>query len=227
MKSKDIIIVGGGIGGTAIGALLAYNGYKIKLFEKNKIIGGRCLTYEYKGFKVDLGVHLFGVGEKGSLGEVCRRINNPQAIKWVISNHPRPTMYYNGKLEIYSRKNMCKVIGASEEDMELAMRFFSDIVSMRKKKIRELYYIGLIDFINQYSTNPILHTFVYMISGQYFCTDPQETSTGEFISCFQQVVNSRASAYPKGGYVAIPTAFKNCILENKGEIFLNKPIKKF
>ncbi|MHA1271314.1 MAG: phytoene desaturase family protein [Candidatus Helarchaeota archaeon] len=225
-KRPSVIIIGGGIGGTAVGAMLANGGFKIKLFEKNKLIGGRCLTYDYKGFKVDLGVHLFGVGDKGYLGDVLRRIDMPGAIQWVISNNPRPVMYFQGKFEIYSRKNMSKVVGASQEDFDLTMKFFADIVSMRKKRIKELYYTGLTDFVNTYSTNPILHTFVSMIAGQYFCTFPGETSAGEFIRCFRQVVNSKSSAYPIGGCIAIPKAYQNAIEKFGGEVFLDSPVKK-
>ncbi|MHC1591578.1 MAG: NAD(P)-binding protein, partial [Candidatus Helarchaeales archaeon] len=133
----DAIIVGGGVGGTAIGALLAHRGKSVAIFEKNKIIGGRCLSYEHQGFLVDLGVHLFGVGEKGYIGDALRKIDRPNALEWVISKDPRPTMFYNGKLEIYSRKNMSSVVGANERDFNMAMQFFSDCLSMRKKRIKE------------------------------------------------------------------------------------------
>jgi phytoene dehydrogenase-like protein len=225
-EENDIVIIGGGIGGTAAGALLAKDGYKVRLFEKNKLIGGRCLTYDYKGFKVDLGVHLFGVGPKGYLGNVCDLLDMPGAIQWVISNNPRPMMYFDGELIVYSRKNMSKVVGASEEEINLTMQFFSDTLSMRKKKIKELYYTGLTDYINEYSTNPILHTFIAMIAGQYFCTFPDETSTGEFIRCFRQVVEAKSSAYPIGGCIAIPKAYQKGLEENGGTVDLNSPIKK-
>ncbi|MHA1145115.1 MAG: phytoene desaturase family protein [Candidatus Helarchaeota archaeon] len=222
----DALIVGGGVGGTAIGALLASSGKKVALFEKNKIIGGRCLSYEHQGFLVDLGVHLFGVGDKGYIGDVLRKINRPTALEWVISKDPRPTMFYNGKMEVYSRKNMSAAMGTSKEDFELAMKFFTDCLSMRKKQIKELYYTGLTDFINKYSTNPTLHVFVAMIAAQYFCTDPRVTSAGEFIRCFRQVVNSKSSAYPKGACIAIPKAFQQAIEDNGGKIHLDTTVKK-
>ncbi|MBD3227102.1 MAG: NAD(P)-binding protein [Candidatus Lokiarchaeota archaeon] len=224
-EKKDVIIVGGGVGGVAVGAMLAHDGFKVKLFEKNKLIGGRCLTYDYKGFKVDLGVHLFGVGPKGYLGDVCDRIEMPDAIEWVISKNPRPTMYFSGELQVYSRKNMSKVVGASEEEFNLTMKFFADVLSMRKKKMKELYYTGLTDFINTYSKNPTLHTFISMIAGQYFCTYPDETSAGELIRCFRQVVNAKSSAYPVGACIAIPKAYQKGIEIYGGEVKLNTPVK--
>ena len=232
MKNEkiDAIIVGGGIGGCAIGALLAHKGKSVKLFDKNRIIGGRMLTYNYEGFKIDLGVHLFGVGDKGYLGDVLRRIDMPNAIDWVVSNNPRPTLFYKNKSMIYSRKTMSQVIGSSEEDFNLAMAFFSEVLSMRKKKIKELKYVGLVDFISNYAKDPEvaekLKTFVAMIAGQYFVTELHETSTAEFINCFRQVVNSKSSAYPKGGCIAIPLAYQQKIEQKDGTVELNAKVKK-
>ena len=58
----DVIIVGGGIGGCAAGALLAKQGKKVLLLEKADYIGGRCWSGEYKGVTMDLGGHLIEDG---------------------------------------------------------------------------------------------------------------------------------------------------------------------
>lgn len=84
-ERADTVIIGGGVGGTALGALLASAGQRVILFEKNTIIGGRCASYIRDEFIVDVGVHLFGMCDKGPLGEVCRRAGEPEAIKWVLA----------------------------------------------------------------------------------------------------------------------------------------------
>jgi phytoene dehydrogenase-like protein len=226
-KKFDALIVGAGVGGCAVGALLAHNGYKVRLFDKNKIIGGRCTTYEYKGFKLDLGVHLFGVGPNGYLGEVLNRIGMPDAIKWVLSKDPRPLMYYCGEKLIYSRKAMSQIAEKhAPGEFDKAMQFFADCMSIRKKKIRELYYTPFTEFLNQYTTNKIIHTLLAGIVGQYFCVLPTDASAGEFIQCFRQVANSRSSAYPIGGCIAIPLAYAKLIEQNGGELMLNAKVKK-
>jgi phytoene dehydrogenase-like protein len=40
----DAIIIGSGVGGSAVGALLAHAGWKVLILEKNKVIGGRCTS---------------------------------------------------------------------------------------------------------------------------------------------------------------------------------------
>ncbi|MCK5031037.1 MAG: NAD(P)-binding protein, partial [Thermoplasmatales archaeon] len=43
-KKSDICIIGAGIGGLTAGALLTKQGYSVKIFEKESLIGGRALS---------------------------------------------------------------------------------------------------------------------------------------------------------------------------------------
>lgn len=55
MKTKHIIIIGSGIGGLGAAALLAKEGYKVTVFEKNEGIGGRASVWKEGGFTFDMG----------------------------------------------------------------------------------------------------------------------------------------------------------------------------
>ena len=52
---KKVIIIGGGIGGLGLAALLAKQGYQVDLFEKNEKLGGRANIFTEKGFTFDMG----------------------------------------------------------------------------------------------------------------------------------------------------------------------------
>ena len=43
---SDICIIGAGIGGLTAGALLTKKGYKVAIFEKEALIGGRALSFD-------------------------------------------------------------------------------------------------------------------------------------------------------------------------------------
>jgi phytoene desaturase len=53
--SKNIVVIGGGIAGLASAALLAKDGYKVTLLEKNGFLGGRAQVYSDKGYTFDMG----------------------------------------------------------------------------------------------------------------------------------------------------------------------------
>lgn len=61
----DVVIIGSGLGGLASGAILAKEGYKVCIIEKNKQIGGALQTFVRDRVIFDSGVHYVGGLEKG------------------------------------------------------------------------------------------------------------------------------------------------------------------
>jgi all-trans-retinol 13,14-reductase len=64
-EQHDVIIVGSGLGGLACGTILAKEGYKVCILEKNKQIGGNLQTYVRDRVIFDSGVHYVGGLDKG------------------------------------------------------------------------------------------------------------------------------------------------------------------
>jgi 1-hydroxy-2-isopentenylcarotenoid 3,4-desaturase len=55
MRQKEVIIVGAGFGGLALGALLARQGFRVRILEKNAEPGGRARVWSDAGFRFDMG----------------------------------------------------------------------------------------------------------------------------------------------------------------------------
>lgn len=221
-KKVDTIIIGGGIGGTALGALLASAGQNVELYEKNSIIGGRCTSYEKDGFIVDLGVHLFGLSEKGPLGDVLTRSGKPDAIEWVLARKPRASMYFNGQLKPFTRDMLLGQI--EEKEYGNLLQLFMSMLQMEDKEINELWYVSLFDYASRFTKDESIHAMFAMLCGIYFCVPPDVTSAAEFITTFKELSSTRSSAYPKGGCISIPKAYQGIIEENGGRVFFDAPV---
>ncbi|XP_030830557.1 all-trans-retinol 13,14-reductase-like [Strongylocentrotus purpuratus] len=59
-KDLDAIVVGSGIGGLAIAAILAKVGKKVLVLEQHDQAGGCCHTFVEKGYEFDVGIHYIG-----------------------------------------------------------------------------------------------------------------------------------------------------------------------
>ena len=70
----DVLVVGAGITGLEIGALLARDGRRVTVLEKSKAAGGRARVSQRDGFTVDYGIHLVRFGPRSALSAVCRRL---------------------------------------------------------------------------------------------------------------------------------------------------------
>jgi len=221
MEKFDAIIIGTGVGGAAVGALLAHSGRKVLIVDKNPIVGGRCTSYEYKGFLLDLGVHLFGVGDKGSLGEVLRMTGMPDAIDWVTIRSA--TQQVGGEIKKYSRKDMIRLL--PEEEQNNLTNLFARVHSITDNEINQLWYVPVEQWMNDFTRHPLAHAFIGSIVGQYFCVPSKVASAAEFIRCFREVLVARSSAYPKGGCIAIPRAYLSVLAKHGGEVRLNAAVQ--
>ena len=52
-----VLVLGGGITGTCVGARLAEKGAEVTLIEKNNTLGGLAVTFRHKEFLLDYGPH--------------------------------------------------------------------------------------------------------------------------------------------------------------------------
>ena len=65
-KKYDVIIIGAGIGGLTAGAILARNGKKVLILEKNPMVGGYAVNFRRKGYVFDASIHLLNGCQKGA-----------------------------------------------------------------------------------------------------------------------------------------------------------------
>ena len=69
---KNILIIGGGLGGLFTGALLSKEGYTVTVLEKNHIIGGGLQCFKYRNVSFETGMHILGGFYKGgTLYKIC------------------------------------------------------------------------------------------------------------------------------------------------------------
>ena len=69
---KDIVVIGGGLGGLMTGALLAKEGFRVTVLEKNHIIGGGLQCFHRHGSIFETGMHILGgFMPGGTLHKIC------------------------------------------------------------------------------------------------------------------------------------------------------------
>lgn len=65
MRSYDVVVIGAGAAGLTAGALLAKEGKRVLIVERDGYLGGRAAELPDEGFKVNLGGHLVEDGGSG------------------------------------------------------------------------------------------------------------------------------------------------------------------
>ena len=64
---KHVVIIGSGLGGLTCGYILAKNGYRISILEKNHQTGGCLQTFSRHGIKYETGMHYIGSMDEGQI----------------------------------------------------------------------------------------------------------------------------------------------------------------
>ncbi|MHA1268364.1 MAG: phytoene desaturase family protein [Candidatus Helarchaeota archaeon] len=220
---KDIIIIGSGIGGCSIGALLQSIGFKVKLFEKNSILGGRYSTYtkvdeQGREWKLDVGCHLVGNCENGHIGAVFNKIGLSEAIKWSYARNPRPVFFYIDQFIKFPQE--IHKLNLSNDDFQSAFKLLGKLKSITETEIYELEenQIGLSEFLSKFTTNPKILALMSFINGMYFVISPEKASASEWIRCQNEIQKNKSSGYPIGGTGVIAETLCKYIEDHGGEI---------
>lgn len=73
VKQQSVVIIGAGVGGLFLGAMLAKEGLKVTIVEKNATIGGGLQTFHRFGEDFDTGMHIIGgMRTGGNIYRICR-----------------------------------------------------------------------------------------------------------------------------------------------------------
>lgn len=73
MHNKNILIIGGGLGGLFTGAFLAKEGYRVTVLEKNSTIGGGLQCFRRGEVLFETGMHILGgFREGGNVYKMCK-----------------------------------------------------------------------------------------------------------------------------------------------------------
>lgn len=217
-----MVVIGAGIGGTALTLLLAHAGMRVTLLEKNQYLGGACAGYEKQGFQVDFSTHLFSRGPRGPIGEVLRRTGHAGAIDFRrthdIAEIRYPARDGSGKVEripLPSQAHRMPMLGwRLARSMNLrpaeaadAARLLTDMLTMAPAEVDSWNHRTVDEYVAQFTNNPKVHAALCFLLGLYFVIAPSETSAGEAIYCFQRMFRDNWLSYPAGGSKAVPLTY--------------------
>ena len=217
----DVIVIGGGIGGTGVAALLAQKKLKVLLLEKNRQVGGRCTSYEREGFKVPTYVHAFARADQGPCGDLARKIQEP--LEWV---RERVAVFNLKGKEIpltigAGGRDLLKALGSMKLgwwELFRASGLAKDIRSSMTKWEREFDRLDIQSWISRHTENESIHALIAFISAATFVVPPWEGSTGEYLHILRGMAKAGAGGYPVEECSAIPETYLRGFRKAGGEL---------
>ncbi len=223
IEKYDYIVIGAGIAGLHIGALLSQHG-KVLVLEKAKEIGGRARVVDVNGFKLDFGPHPVRFGPISALGASLNEINKTinfikPGTSWAFLDDGTKTIFPSGGIMAVIKSQLVPTIKT--------LKFMIKIKKMSVEDFEKLYDLSLLQWFDQENIVPSLQKFLIMASSAIQVNPfPDRSSAGELLHNFSRVLELGSVYYPKGGWTSIFNAFLNKIKDNGGEIRLNEEVNK-
>ena len=224
MGKKKVAVIGSGIGGSGIAALLASSGCDVDLYEKTKLIGGRYASYSpKKGYHLDLGVHITTASHLGKMAEILKVLGQPDAVKWKIFN-----MDCNYKGEWLKYPEEMHKFGLTPEDLMQVQKFYVETLSIPDDQIEAYNKISLRDQIAKYLKSERAQTIFSFWAAILVCIPADAVAVGEWAIAERDFAakGERGTGHPMGGTGAIPEAYVRIMQERGGRLHLGTQIKR-
>ncbi len=224
LKDKRVVVIGTGIGGSGVAALLAKEGAKVLVLERNGFWGGKAASFERDGFIYDTGVHWVARGEKGPLGEISREVGGSlrfkalePAMKLMVGGRSTLLTQELGKPEELDR--ILSELEVAEGERDKAKGFFLDVMRPRTaEELAALEEVPATEYLSQFTSDPQFMVFVSGIIGMHLTISPKQASASEFIYCFETQARNQNLSYPIGGIGAIPKDYLDALERAGGEV---------
>ena len=241
----DAIVVGGGPGGLAIGALLSKRGYKTAVLERNPWLGGRYRSIEFAGCRVDNGVHLL-TGHVNSKEETfCKQVFDklglPIKQKDVSWNMGLVGREGSDGIEFFTMDRSKGVdaffeffaFGANmempEQDKKDFRKLFELMASLSLEERRKLVNVSWADWLEQNCANPMVIA-VLSVEAQLLGNTADRLNAGSKISNFHLFTQSGAVPfwYPEKGTLedAIIKPLAKLIEKAGGKVITDCTVRK-
>ncbi len=247
--NNKVCIIGAGIGGLTIGALLCKKGFKIALFEKEKILGGRSLSFNGNNLTLDnyrRTLSNFSMNVPFSIPSLEEIFNknmlNGYTLDLGFHSIEGGTMSDVGRAIIDVGRQV-EMLGSKlgfirENDFIYPListkdkiRFLPNILRLilsGESTMESLDKVSIAETINKYGKGKMKLILELLPRVTTTVNDLCKISTGESFRASQTNLRRGSSpvGYPKGGLVSLSNVFANEIKRKDGEIHLGNKVKR-
>lgn len=223
----DTIIVGAGIAGLGVGAILSKEAkQRVLVLDRFPKSGGRLMSYEgypEKGWTVDIGLHLIELGEKSSCTELNMRVG--KEIKW--ARFSQTVDMWNGERFI----NVAELVPMSDKDKNAFRDLLQQVAVMKDGEIEAWDDRSLEEWLMENVPQPSIRELFTDI-GMIMTTIPRaiDMAAGEVLYIarenLQKTRQVLQASYPLKGMEGITRGLVEVIEENGGEMKTNCEVQE-
>jgi len=223
-ETWDVIVVGCGIAGLGVGALLAQQGLRVVCFERDAQAGGRLQSFSLEGgWHVDIGLHMTELGEHGAASELVRRVGGQVA--WPAFSET-VQFYHDG-----GWKNVAELVQLSPRDKNVFGALMQRIAAMPDAEIASLDATSWEDWLHREGLSEPVRRLLSLLSMiMTTLPRPADQAAGEVLYIARENLQKKrqmlSANYPLGGMAGIIAPLRAAIEAAGGRIVLHRDVQE-
>jgi len=233
---KTVVIIGGGLGGLFSGAILAKEGLKVTVLEKNATIGGGLQTFRRFGEVFDTGMHVVGgLQPGGNIRRICNYLGIADKIAFRdVDEDCTDRLYFGEDAQEYTlargkEKFVAKLAEVFPEEEENLKRYVEAIYTLTEEvdlfHLRPMradfvthsedFLMAADDMIAKYIGNKKLRSVLAYMNPLY---GGRGQHTPAFVHSIISVLYINGASRFVGGSSRFANLLKGVITDNGGEV---------
>jgi phytoene dehydrogenase-like protein len=211
----DFVIAGAGICGLELGAMLAHDGKRVVVLEKQKRIGGRAFLWKKEGFVVDNGVHLIRFGPKSATAEVFRHLGKELEF---TDLGPSYVLDLDGRVKDFPTSPQ-GLLTTKLMTLRERLKALGVLIQVKRGDPEDLLETSVAQWMDRMGLEGGVRRYLTLVTASMqVCPFTERASAGEMLLNFQSVLKKGKSVmYPTRGWAWIYDELTSAIREN-GEI---------
>lgn len=164
---KSVIIIGGGLGGLFTGAILAKEGLRVTVLEKNATVGGGLQTFHRFGEAFDTGMHVIGgMQPGGNIRRICQYLGILDQVKLMdVDDNCTDSLYFAEDQKTY------RIRKGKQGFVESLTSYFPEERESLQSYVKAIY--DMTDHIDLFHLRPSteqiqMHTEDFLMSAEAF-----------------------------------------------------------
>ena len=225
MSNKfDVAVIGAGVAGTGVAALLQQSGKKVVLIDRYDQVGGRAQTWQYKdGWTIDIGLHEVELGKYSKCHQLAERVGG--TIEWGE---------WSGGIGVYQDgkwTDLDKMLKLGKQEIEDYKKIIKTVASITDTEIDAWDDKDWKLWLDGQSDSKVVKD-MFAIIGMVNTTvlEPENMSAGENLYIMRENLRHTRQAlqasYPKGGMRALTDPLTEAFKKAGGTLMLSTTVKE-
>ena len=226
---NNVAIIGAGVGGLTLGALLTKQKISTEIYEKYGKVGGRTASIFYKGHLLDNGFHIMPFYTQSAIYKILKRIGIESHLK--LEKVDDIAFFSGDKFHLYPKGilDLLKLSMVPFKSRLSLLKILIPLAFSSMEKTESWDDTSLLDITKNLDEKT--NAFFEAVCMLAFADSAKNISLGEFTRTIIRANPFKGGtsefAYPaEGGYDKISKILKDYIEINKNKVFLKNSIKR-